>query len=109
MIRYILRCKGYLRCAHVVRTTVVRSHCNNSAMVLLTPIYDYLGVYIMSFFFGAWLLRMAEEQKLTADSVEGCGFFDAVLSEMEELYASGLHFKEKGVFDKVKTALVAKA
>ena len=59
-------------------------------------------------FFGAWLLRMAEEQELAADNVEGRDFFDAVLSEMEELYASGLHFKEKEFFDKVKTALVAK-
>ena len=41
--------------------------------------------------------------------MEGRDFFDALLSEMEELYASGLHFKEKGFFDKVRTALVAKA
>ena len=61
------------------------------------------------FFFGAWLLRLAEEQKLAADTMEGCSFCDAVLSELEELYASSLHFKEKGFFGKVKAALVAKA
>ena len=41
---------------------------------------------------------MAEEQELATDAVEGHDFLDAMLSEMEELYASGLHFKEKEFF-----------
>ena len=73
------------------------------------PICVYLGVYMWSFILGAWLLRMAKEQELAANTVAGCDFFDALLSEMEELYASGLHFKEKGFFDKVRTELVVKA